>query len=223
MFRTPRLARQPLQPRGTKNRMTSKRETVIPGLEFAGTPARQAVLCLHLLRRLAHLSLELGRESPGLDFGTEQEIRLVKYLLPAAILFLTAGIGVGIYFLPSRQPAGQVNGSANAPPSTPADSPGTSAEDELTEDLVSEGWDREAAEAVARLTAPWFTTLAREKPLQRQKQLKLLQGLGQSPQVMPLLARRPESAGLLAASARPERLARILDEAGHGDYPLVAS
>jgi len=74
------------------------------------------------------------------------------------------------------------------------------------------GWDRTAANAVVRLNAVWFATLAQENPRELSTEMARLKALGRHKRLA-ILTQHPEMAGLLATTDTPELIAESLASA----------
>jgi hypothetical protein len=90
-------------------------------------------------------------------------------------------------------------------------------ERDLVDNLVGAGWTHGAARAVVRLNADWFRRLSRDAPDDLKRQRVLLRQLGRYPQVLDVIERHPETAGLLAQADDPTPLADSLRDERHYD------
>ena len=117
----------------------------------------------------------------------------------------------------SSAQTGTANVSQDVPPARTPEKPFR----QLDVELVEAGWQRDSAAAVVTLNADWFVVVNEEHPAAFARQKALLKGLGRWPQLMPLLAQHPETAGLLAGADHPSLIAKSLESAGD-DYERVA-
>ncbi|OQY55645.1 MAG: hypothetical protein B6247_07005 [Candidatus Parabeggiatoa sp. nov. 2] len=85
-----------------------------------------------------------------------------------------------------------------------------SATDYALSELLKAGWRKNAAKAVVGINSQWFTILKREHKNDFHHQIKLLKQLKPEALVSRFLRKHPETAGLLALSANPTRLVKIL-------------
>jgi hypothetical protein len=143
--------------------------------------------------------------------------RLLKSFVSVAALVFVLGLAVVWW---NRDPA------STSPPATglgvaPESGPVSLAKSNYVGRLTDAGWEREAAEAVVALNAEWFDIQAEENPNGLKRQLRLLVELGKHPTLQRFIAEHPETAGLLAASDDPEKIAAGLDS-DTDEYPLVA-
>ncbi len=92
---------------------------------------------------------------------------------------------------------------------------------DVTNDLLRSGWDKEAAQSVVSINAEWFGVLKKEDDQLFQNQLTTLRRLGGSKDLWALLKQRPETAGLLAGADHPELIAKALSK--DRDYNIAAN
>ena len=88
--------------------------------------------------------------------------------------------------------------------------------------LTTSGWDESVAQKVVSLNESLLRIQAEVNPANYQQTVKLFENLGKEPEVRAVVAKWPETAGLLAGSANPTLLAKTIDRAG-ADYQWVAN
>ena len=91
--------------------------------------------------------------------------------------------------------------------------------DKIENELITAGWDANAAYAVATLNDEWFTVMQSDHPEKFEKQIILLKNMGYDTHFMPLFEAHPETAALLMASHHPDRLAKVLQN--EDCYPIM--
>jgi len=148
-------------------------------------------------------------------------------LIPAialGLLVLRPGFAEAQATQPSpgtEAPAGRPRSAGEGADRGPAPAGPGHREPGLDAELIAAGWTRDAAEAVARLNAEWFGELDREAPDDAGRQRDLLRRLGRTHQVLDVVARHPEVAGLLAVAIDPVATADSLRDEPH--YAAIAS
>jgi len=82
---------------------------------------------------------------------------------------------------------------------------------EMIQQLAKAGIDKTVVEKLIQTNQKWFMTLHDYNTNEFNKQIRLLERLAKYPKLNPIILNHPESAGLLAASANPERTAKVID------------
>ena len=145
--------------------------------------------------------------------------RCLRSFAITAIFVFLLGCLIALIAAPSgTTPGPKGSGGKPTPQGAP---PGPSYDDTIASDLGSVGWSSDAARALVALNGEWFAIQREENPAGFARQLSLLAGLGNHPQLMPFLAVHPETAGLLATLDDP---CPIVESLGgpDGDYELIA-
>jgi len=105
----------------------------------------------------------------------------------------------------------------------PFNAPGVETRGEtLIADLVHSGWRADAARAVVELNEEWFGIQREENPARHSRQVALLHRLGKYPELSGFLVAHPETAGLLAGTDDPPRIAGTFPDTAP-DYDLIAA
>ncbi len=139
-------------------------------------------------------------------------------VLAASLLLVAGAAAWGWQELRSNDAASAAGPSTQASGGG-AKSDGGAPADRLRRGLVDAGWTEDAAAAVAELNRNWLAAVAEADDDEPARALNRLKPLGRVRGLMPLLAKRPESAGLLAAAQDPQAVAETLRS--DADYPLV--
>jgi len=87
--------------------------------------------------------------------------------------------------------------------------------------LLRAGWSEAAAREVVDLNLDWFIIQSEENAGGFERQLKLLEALGDHPQVFATVEKQPELAGLLAGAISPEDVCASLSVPDQDYQPLV--
>ena len=111
--------------------------------------------------------------------------------------------------------------SAVEPSSTSPDGAREALATEAKSRLIQAGWPEAAAGEVVDLNLDWFLIQFEENAGGFERQLKLLEALGDHPQVFATVEKQPELAGLLAGAASPEDVCASLSVPDQDYQPLV--